>query len=73
MLQNVDGRKVYVVDFDELPVKLLPIHDGGNRFLRPYADALDDAIRNGIITEPGKYGIWLNFLRTRYEIYKIVE
>jgi hypothetical protein len=73
MLQNIEGRNVYVVDLDELPVTMLPIHDGDNRLLRPYADALDDAIRNGIVTQPGKYGIWINAFGTRYEIFRIVE
>lgn len=73
MLQNVDGKLVYVVVITEPPLTLLPVYSDENRFLRPYADALDDAIRSGIVKDPGKYGIWMNLLRTRYEIYKIVE
>lgn len=38
-----------------------------------YAKALNDAIKNGIITEPGKYGIHLVPGTDNYEIYKIVE
>jgi hypothetical protein len=71
MFQVVDGKSVYVVDFDELPKR--PIHEGDIPELRPYAKALDDALKTGIITEPGKYGIWINTAETRYEIFKIIE
>lgn len=44
--------------------------------LRPrmtYANALTDAIEKEIITEPGKYGIYLVPGTFDYEIFKIVE
>jgi hypothetical protein len=54
MLQIVDDREVFVVDFDtmpELPITWITFEE------RPYAEALQDAIQHKIITEPGKYGI----------------
>ena len=38
-----------------------------------YAEALTDAIKTGVITEPGKYGIHLVPGTKNYEIYKIIE
>lgn len=73
MLQNVDGLDVYVVDITEPPLTLLPIHDGGERYLRPYADALDAAIRTGVITKPGKYGIYIDHVTNRWEVHLIIE
>lgn len=57
MFQNIDGHHVFVVEITEPPMTLLPINDSGIRLLRPYADALQDAILYGMITEPGKYAI----------------
>lgn len=95
MLQTIEDKTVYVVDFDTMPV--LPIkgltdgeflyervmsHARGFRhpllddnFTRTgrYARSLTDAIETGIITEPGKYGIYLVPGTLDYEIHKIVE
>jgi hypothetical protein len=38
-----------------------------------YAEALTNAIENGIITEPGKYGIHLVPGTNDYEIFNIIE
>jgi hypothetical protein len=74
MLQTVDGLDVYVVDFDTMPE--LPI-TWNTLAEKPYAKALDDAIRSNIITEPGKYGIALvpysPHHHIRYAIYAIQE
>lgn len=70
MLQKVDGLNVYVVDFDTMPQ--LPITGEGEE--KRYAKALDNAIRTGIITEPGKYGIYFQTASSKeYTIYKIIE
>lgn len=71
MLQTVQGKKVFVVDFTELPE--LPITDDGAPELKLYAEALDDAIRTGLISKPGKYGIQIFPLIKRYEIYEIQD
>jgi hypothetical protein len=54
MLQTIEGKDVYVVEFDTMPE--LPI-TFANEAERPYAVALSAAIHTGIITGPGKYGI----------------
>ena len=47
---------------------------GGRAMSRPtYAQALTNAIETGIITEPGKYGIYLVPGTADYEIHKIIE
>lgn len=56
MLQIVEGREVYVVEFDTVPD--LPITGDGEETI--YAQILDQAIRDGVIKEPGKYGLALN-------------
>jgi hypothetical protein len=71
MFQTIQGHRVFVVDLPKLPE--LPITDGGDRSLRPYADALELAILQRIIKEPGKYGIELTGLGTTYNIYAIQE
>lgn len=38
-----------------------------------YAEALTNAIETGVITLPGKYGIYLVPDSARYEVYKIIE
>jgi hypothetical protein len=72
MLQVVDGHEVFVVDFDELPQ--LPI-TWDKPEDEPYARCLDNAIRTGVITEPGKYGIAAVTVdgETVYQIARIVE
>lgn len=54
MRQTIDGYDVFVVDFDAMP--MLPI-TWKTLEEAPYAIALETAIRDGVITEPGKYGI----------------
>lgn len=70
MFQNIDGHRVFVVDLPSIPQ--LPITDGGIRSLRPYADALELAILQRIIKEPGKYGIEID-TPNHYNIYVIQE
>lgn len=72
MLQTVQDRQVYVVDFDTMPP--LPI-TWSNAEEEPYARCLDNALRTEVITEPGKYGIELQFdsETKKYMIYKIIE
>ena len=92
MLQLVDKKLVYVVDFDtmpELPIEslskaermymnLVQFASGtlGSLVVRDtkvlYARALTNAIETGVITEPGKYGIYLGPSGS-YEIFKVVE
>lgn len=71
MLQIVDGRQVYVVDFDAMPE--LPITGVGEEI--PFARALTAAIESGLISEPGKYGIEVveEHGRLDYTIFAIVE
>jgi hypothetical protein len=71
MFQTIDGRRVFVVEFSQLPE--LPITDDGLPALKPYASALELAILNRIITEPGKYGIEIDRLGMHYNIYAIQE
>lgn len=70
MLQVIDGIPMYVVEFDAMPE--LPI-TGRNRKERVYASALTSAILDGIITEPGKYGIHVDKKRQNYCVHKITE
>jgi hypothetical protein len=54
MLQTVDGREVFVVEFDTMPE--LPI-TWATPEEEPYALGLARAIEQGWIAEPGKYGV----------------
>jgi hypothetical protein len=45
----------------------------GGTPLITYAEALNDALENGIISRPGKYGIWISETAAHYEIYEIKE
>lgn len=69
MFQVIDNKKVYVVDIPNTFLTL-PIIDGGIPELKPYADALDSAIKTGIIKEHGKYAIEITPLNM-YNIYAI--
>ena len=69
-LQEVDGKEVYVVEFDEIPE--LPITHNTEEE-QPYAVALALAIKKKEISEPGKYGIFVTEDRKNYEIYRIKE
>lgn len=70
MLQTVDGRYGYVVEFDEVPA--LPITYQKRRE-EPYAMALAAAISKGLLTEPGKYMIVIVDEGKNYEIFTIKE
>jgi hypothetical protein len=73
MFQDIQGHHVFVADIAENPQNLLPITDGGDRSLRPYAHALETAILTGIVREPGKYGIEVDGQGSHYNIYAIQE
>lgn len=70
MLQNVAGELVYVVEFDTMPE--LPI-TGRNEVEGAYADVLTKAISTGIISEPGKYGINIDWNTRYWNVYRIEE
>lgn len=72
MLQTVDGREVFVVDFDTVPQ---PPITWATEEEKPYALALDSAIREKLVTEPGKYGIHVTneVDRIIYNIFHINE
>jgi len=71
-LQNIDGIDVYVVDFDTLPQ--LPI-TWDDEEEKPYAQALDIAIRGRLVAEPGKYAIHVYDanVAVNWMIFKIIE
>ncbi len=88
MLQIIEGKSVYIVEFNTMPA--LPIKgvtpgeiayealDSYNRAAFPrlesqgtYAEALTNAIKIGIITKPGKYGIHIVPGTKDYEIFKL--
>lgn len=72
MLQTVDGREVFVVNFDTMPD--LPITFTTDEE-EPYARALTKAIQDGVITKPGMYGIQIEHPNplTSYTIHVIKE
>lgn len=75
MLQIIDGREVFVVEINGFPRSLLPV-TWESPAERPYAIALDSAIKAGIVTAPGKYGIHVTTDKANndtYNIYKIIE
>ena len=73
MLQIVDGQEVFVVEFDTMPA--LPI-TWNTPEEKPYALALQAAIQDGVITEPGKYGLAVATLTEddlTYNVARIIE
>lgn len=70
MFQTIQGKRVYIADLVELPK--LPVHDGGLVELKPYAEALTNAIRDKIITKPGKYAIEVSRDHGYYLIHEVV-
>lgn len=70
-LQELNGRTVYVVEFDSMPE--LPITGVGVE--QKYAEALTQAFLRGLISKPGKYGIWIDFLSPdlKWEICTIFD
>lgn len=71
MLQTVDGKRVYVLDFDVMPK--LPITWKTDEE-RPYAKALQAAIETDVIDHPGKYGICIHPKDpTDWVVYEVIE
>lgn len=76
MLQTINGTEVFVVDIVTMPE--LPI-TWSTAEEEPYARSLDHALRTGVITQPGKYGIERETPKSRldwnshYTIYRIEE
>lgn len=68
-IQIIDNVPVYIVDLVEMPE--LPVV--GTGFEQYYAQALTMAIQGGLITEPGKYGIEVNFSDFTWKVYGITE
>lgn len=56
----------YIVEFDKMPDE--PIDWG---MVGYYEDAFDNAIKQGVITEPGRYGIFIEIATKQYKIYRI--
>lgn len=69
MLQQIDGKDVYVVILETMP--RLPVR--GTGWTRLYAEALTKAIETGVITKPGTYGIVLKEGNTKWDVYELVE
>ncbi len=69
MLQTVDAKLVYVVDLKTMPV--LPVVGTGVE--QKYADALTLALKDGLITKPGKYGIEIDWFTGEWKVYQINE
>lgn len=71
MLQIIDGKQVYVVEFKKMPE--LPITwEEDKPEEKPYALALARAIHTKVITRPGKYAIYI-VSDKQYEIYTLKE
>lgn len=70
MLQEIEGQLVYVADLKTMPE--LPITWETSEE-EPYARCLDNAIRTGVITEPGKYGIRFELDTQTYKMARIIE
>ena len=89
MQQIIGNKSVYVVDFDtmpELPItgltenevvykRMVETDPDWEYSIAPitHAQALTNAIETEVITEPGKYGIYLVPGTTDYEVYRIIE
>lgn len=69
MLQTMNGKQVYIVDFGSMPE--LPITAETDEE-KPYAAALTGAIQTRVITKPGKYAIHLD-KDDHYEIYAVAD
>lgn len=72
MFQIINGLTHFVVDLQEFPPPM-PINDGGDPALSEYADALTQAIEQGLITEPGKYAIRIQPNTATWQVYKVLE
>lgn len=76
MFSIIQGHNGFVVDLTEEFPPEMPIHDGGRPELKPYAEALTNAIRDNIIKEPGKYLIEVYYMalgQPGYNVYRINE
>lgn len=71
MIQIVDGLPVFIVDLKELPKR--PIHSNDFPDFAIYAYVLEAALAEKIITEPGKYGLWISTDNVTWKVYKIQE
>lgn len=75
-IQSLDGHIVYVVVIPTNPLSLLPIR-WDTSLEKVYAQALEAAIRDGVINKPGKYGIEIGFnfetSEQTYNVYNIQE
>ncbi len=69
MLQKIQGHTVYVLEITETLV--LPITDGGDPQLTPYAEAATKAIYDGTIPGPGKYAI--EIVDESYNVFDVLE
>lgn len=72
MFQIINGLTHFVVDLQEFPPPM-PVNDGGDPALTPYADALTQAIEQGLITEPGKYALRVDPGALTWAVFKILE
>lgn len=74
MLQHVDGKYGYVVDIKENPVNLLTV-TGEGPIESLFAEVLNHAILNLVITKPGKYLLYFEDVTRphRYEVATIIE
>ena len=69
--QNIDGYDIHIVEFDTEPT--LPIIWADDEAMPgPHAAALSFAIRDKIITKPGKYGVHI-LTDNRPDLYTIFE
>lgn len=72
MFQTIQGKKVYIVELKTFPIRS-PINAGDDVALIPYAQALQIAIDNGIVSGPGKYAIEVNPRLMWWNIFAINE
>lgn len=71
MFQVIHNRIYFVVELKEVPQR--PISDAGDPALTPYAEALSAAIKDGIVSQPGKYAIAVNTSINHWSIFEIKE
>lgn len=72
MFQEIDNRWYFVVDMPDFPPPM-PVHDGGDPSLTPYAEAFTAAINEGLVTGPGKFAIAVNHDQKRWTIFAITD
>ena len=74
MQQTINGKSVFVVEFDTMPVTpITGLTDEETRNERMYDNILTAAIETGVITTPGKYGLYKDVENRRWEVYVINE